>query len=134
MKINPAATRNLVSAVLAGEECVDSEITVVFVDDKNMIDLNTRYLDHHYTTDVISFNLSGEDERTVEGEVYVNVAQAKRQAREYRVSVMNEIGRLVVHGVLHLLGYEDDTRSKKTLMHKCENHYLGKHGMEYFHA
>ena len=105
----------------------------MFIEDEKMIELNSAYLEHHYTTDVLSFTLSERNER-LEGEVYVNVAQAKRQAKEYSVSARNEIGRLVVHGVLHLLGYEDDTTKKKLRMSKREDFYLGNLGLEYFHA
>lgn len=98
-----------------------------------MIELNSAFLEHHFTTDVLTFPLS-EDGEPIEGEVYINVAQAKRQAKEYGVAPRNEIGRLIVHGVLHLLGYEDDTKKKKLNMSKREDFYLGNLGLEYFHA
>jgi rRNA maturation RNase YbeY len=107
---------------------------VVFTDDKVITKLNKEFLKHHYTTDVLSFGLSDESESKLEGEVYVNVQQAKRQASEFGVSLLNEVGRLVVHGTLHLLGYNDDTPKKKSRMTKRENFYLGKQELEYFHA
>ncbi len=123
----------LVTGVLEHEGSPDATVSIVFIEDKKMIELNSAYLEHHYTTDVLSFTLSEKKEQ-LEGEVYINVAQAKRQAKEYRVSARNEIGRLIVHGVLHLLGYEDDTTKKKLRMSKREDFYLGNLELEYFHA
>jgi rRNA maturation RNase YbeY len=132
--LDESKTKELVRAVLRGEHCSNAVINVIFVQDKTIRELNNKYLQHHYTTDVLSFTLSEENTQPLEGEVYVNVARAKRQAREYGVSTLNEIGRLVVHGVLHLLGYEDDTLVKKHRMSTCEDHYLGNVGLDYFHA
>ncbi|MBI5215955.1 MAG: rRNA maturation RNase YbeY [Ignavibacteriae bacterium] len=132
--ISTQETIKLVQTVLSGEANRNAEVNVVFIDDNVMTKLNTEYLQHHYTTDVLSFCLSDKQETKLEGEVYVNVIQAKRQAKEYGVSLINELGRLVIHGTLHLLGYEDDTPKKKLRMNKREEYYLGNSGLEYFHA
>ncbi len=134
LRVDRNETVKLVQRVLEGEQCQNGEVNIVFVDDKMITELNTEYLNHHYTTDVLSFRLSEENEKKLDGEVYVNVSQAKRQATEYRVAVKNEIGRLVIHGTLHLLGYEDNTPGKKRRMSKKEDFYLGNSGLEYFHA
>ncbi len=120
--------------MLGGEQCKQAAINIIFTDDRGIQELNKTFLHHHYTTDVLSFPLSGEEEQTLEGEIYINIVQARRQAREYHVRTVNEVGRLVVHGVLHLLGYEDGTKGKRARMTKQENHYLGKIELDYFHA
>ncbi|MBI3189446.1 MAG: rRNA maturation RNase YbeY [Ignavibacteriales bacterium] len=132
--MNRNETVKLVQSVLEGEQCQNAEVNIVVVDDKMITELNREYLNHHFTTDVLSFCLSKQNEKKLEGEVYVNVAQAKRQASEYNVAEKNEIGRLVIHGTLHLLGYEDNTPGKKRRMSKKEDFYLGNSGLEYFHA
>ena len=132
--MNKNETVKLVQSVLEGEQCQNVEVNIVFVDDKMITGLNSGYLNHHFTTDVLSFLLSEQNEKKLEGEVYVNVEQAKRQASEYTVTIKNEIGRLVIHGALHLLGYEDNTPGKKRRMTKKEDFYLGNSGLEYFHA
>ncbi len=109
-------------------------MSIIFNDDKAMTKLNKEFLQHSYTTDVLSFRLSDHKETKLDGEVYVNVQQAKRQAKDFGVSLLNEVGRLVVHGTLHLLGYEDDTTKKKNRMSKKEDFYLGNQELEYFHA
>jgi len=88
-----------------------------------MTDLNGSYLKHRYPTDVLSFQL-GEHEKKIDGEIYINLDQAKRQARAYKVSFCEEFSRLTIHGLLHLLGYRDNTARKKALMTKKENLFL----------
>lgn len=100
-----------------------SEIGIVFVDERKIKDLHKKYLQRDYITDVISFRLD-EEEGRVEGEVYVCIDQAKRQAREYGVSFRQEVSRLVIHGILHLLGYDDSTREQRSVMKKKEDAYV----------
>ena len=114
----------LIRHVLKGEKCSRAEINVIFNDDKEMRKLNTAYLGHRYATDVISFSLDESKQSFVSGEVYVNIDQASRQAQQYNVSLRNELGRLAVHGVLHLLGYDDSSKQKKEIMTHLENRYL----------
>jgi len=94
-------------------------ITVVFVDDRTSRRLNRRYLAHDRPTDVIAFPLG--EEPNLEGEIYVNLDKARRQARTYHVTTANEIARLIIHGTLHLLGYDDRTRLKARRMKARED-------------
>lgn len=89
-----------------------------------MVRLNTAYLRHRYATDVLSFPLSGRGDTMLEGEVYVNLDQARRQAREYKVTMRNEAARLVIHGMLHLLAYDDKRPDDRRVMKRMEEKYL----------
>lgn len=91
-----------------------ARISVVFVDSKCCRRMNRLYLKHDFVTDVISFPL--EHGRVLEGEVYVNLDRARSQANEFGVSVANEVARLVIHGTLHLVGYDDTAVRKMNLM------------------
>jgi probable rRNA maturation factor len=113
----------LLRRVLKGEAVDAATISVIFVDDRRMIKLNTEYLNHTYTTDVLSFPLSDE-EKIVDGEVYVNLDQARRQAKEFNAALNEEALRLVIHGTLHLVGYDDATVHEKGRMTERENFYL----------
>ncbi len=84
--------------------------------------MNRAYLRHDYATDVISFCL--EKGENLEGEIYVNLDKTRSQARENRVSVAHELARLVVHGALHLTGYDDNTKKKRDLMKRREDELL----------
>jgi len=96
-----------------------ASISVVFLNSRSTRTLNREYLGHDYSTDVISFSL--EDGVNLEGEVYVNLDRARTQARTYGVSFWNEVARLVIHGTLHLLGYDDRTPRLREEMRKEED-------------
>ncbi|MCE5304160.1 MAG: rRNA maturation RNase YbeY [Chloroherpetonaceae bacterium] len=101
----------------------NANLNIIFLSDAEIQKINKQFLDHNYTTDVISFNF---DEKDLEGEVYISIDTAERQAIEYKVSLTNEVLRLTAHGILHLLGYEDDTVDKKEKMHNLEEKFLQK--------
>jgi probable rRNA maturation factor len=118
-------TLKIVQRVLKGEQCKNTEISVIGIDDASMIQLNKKYLRHNYPTDVLSFNLSDDLNGTLEGEVYINLDQAYRQGKYLGISFKREVQRLVVHGILHLVGYRDDTLRQKKRMTQREDYYLG---------
>lgn len=120
----PQLTRELIVRVGAGEDVSGPfDISIIFVDDATILDLNQEFLHHADLTDVISFNLS-ESDAIMEGEIYVCLTQAERQAAEYNSNFGTETSRLVIHGFLHLLDYRDDTNSEREEMHWLENRYL----------
>jgi rRNA maturation RNase YbeY len=100
----------------------DARVSIVFIDSRYSRRINRRYLNHDSVTDVISFPL--ETGALLEGEVYVNLDRARVQAREYGVSFSNEVARLVIHGTLHLVGFEDSTEKKALGMKAEEDRHL----------
>jgi rRNA maturation RNase YbeY len=109
----------LVDWILASNEQPPWQISLVFVDDDFMSDLNARYFDKATPTDVLSFNLSDPDEPS--GEVYISVETAKGNATYYNASLESELVRLVAHGLYHLIGYDDATDEQKKVMTALEN-------------
>jgi probable rRNA maturation factor len=99
----------------------DWEISIVYVNNNEITELNKKHLNKNMATDVISFNLTDELSDNPDGEIYISHEQAKLQAGDYSASLEEEIVRLTVHGVLHLFGYEDDTIDKRNDMTKLEN-------------
>src|SRR5512143_3126227 len=93
-------------AMLRTEGFAKADCAIVFIGDRRMVSLNTRYLRHRYPTGVLPFSL-GEAQGELAGEVYVNVDQARRQAKTYGATFRAEIARLALHGLLHLAGYDD---------------------------
>ena len=91
-----------------------------------MRELNRKFRHKNRTTDVLTFPLHEKGEKTLSGEIYVNLDQARRQAREYRVSIREETARLVIHGALHLCGYLDATPAQKKRMTKKQEFYVKK--------
>ncbi len=105
-RLDRAAAAELACHVFAAEGVGRAEVSLVFCGDERITGLNREWLDHEGPTDVIAFGLSEEGEDP-EGEVYIDLEQAARQAPEFGVTLDEEVRRLVVHGLLHLLGHDD---------------------------
>lgn len=117
-RLDRSAVAALACHVLTAEGIDRAEVSLVFCGDEHISGLNREWLDHEGPTDVIAFGLDeeGTDGDGTEGEVYIDLAQAVRQAPEYDVTVDEEVCRLVVHGILHLLGYDDLEEGARTRM------------------
>ncbi|MBW6459368.1 MAG: rRNA maturation RNase YbeY [Bacteroidales bacterium] len=98
-------------------------LNIIFTNDELLIQLNKEYLKHFTLTDIITFDLS-ESRGTVEGDIYISIERAKENARAYREPFQREVRRLIIHGVLHLLGYRDKTRDEQDEMRAREEYYL----------
>ena len=115
-RIDRAAAAELACHVFAAEGVRRAEVSLVFCGDERITGLNREWLEHEGPTDVIAFGLSEEGEDP-EGEIYIDLEQAARQAPEFGVTLDEEVRRLVVHGLLHLLGHDDlqeDARRRMT--------------------
>jgi rRNA maturation RNase YbeY len=110
----------LATKKLSGGTC---SISFIIISDKEMAKLHKEYSGIAGTTDVLTFDLS-DPKSAVEGEIYICLDQAKRQAAEYKVTVSEEIARLAVHGVLHLAGYDDHTAAERETMRQLEDEIL----------
>lgn len=94
-----------------------------FISSKEQIKMNTTYKDHNYNTDILTFGLTKTD-CELTGDVYISLKQIKRNAKRYNVNKEEEINRVLIHGFLHILGYNDETDSEKKSMRNEENRYL----------
>lgn len=94
----------------------------VFVSDKIILDINTQFLKHDTCTDVITFDDSAGD--TISGEMYISIDTVRLNANDYQVDFRNELLRVMVHGVLHLCGYKDQTAEEQREMRTAEDKYL----------
>jgi len=121
-KFRQALLSKLASQIFKQEDCSAEKITLVLTDDNFLLDLNRRFLHHDYKTDVISFNLG--ERGIIDGEIYVSVDRARVQAKRYKVTTEAEVLRLIIHGILHLTGWDDETRSQKLRMRRRENEYI----------
>jgi probable rRNA maturation factor len=122
--IDRGCTRQVVHTVLQGEGIADAEISLAFVDNPTIRTLNKRYLQHDQPTDVLSFPLSGPGSRRLEGELVLGVEVALVEAAERGHDVQIEMVLYVIHGLLHLCGYDDKTEAAAQAMRARERHYL----------
>jgi probable rRNA maturation factor len=120
--------RETARAVLAGEGVDDAEISLAFVADATIQRLNKRYLDHDEPTDVLSFPLSEPGAKRLAGELVIGAEVARSQAQERGHDVQAELALYVIHGLLHLCGYEDGTAKEAAAMRERERHYLRQLG------
>ncbi len=113
-----------VCRVLRGEGRDHAAVTVVLVDDPYIRQLNHKYRQLDRATDVLSFNLDDDGPgQEALGDVYISVDRARDQADRYHVSLDDELHRLVVHGCLHLLGYDHHNTSDRKVMREKERVY-----------
>jgi len=101
-------------------------LSIAFVDDKKIEELNNEYLSHEGPTDIITFDYSDEYSNGIDGEIVISTDTAKVQALEYGVDFDNEITRLIFHGLLHLSGLNDSTLEEKEIMKQNEDMLLSK--------
>ncbi len=87
--------------------------------------INNQYLQHNYSTDIITFNYSGEN-NTLDGEIFISLDDAYYNSLKYKVNLDNELLRLIIHGFLHLVGYDDKETNDKTKMKRIENKLVNK--------
>jgi len=102
-------------------------LNVVFVDNETIHQLNKRFLDRDRATDVLSFNVHTEylpGDLKILGDIYISAERAFIQAKDYEVDFMDEVKRLVIHGLLHLIGYEHDNEKAEKEMVSLTEKYL----------
>ena len=99
-------------------------LNFLIVDDKRMIHFNKTYLNHNYPTDIITFNTS--ENKKISGDIIISLERVEENAKEYKVGLEEELWRVMAHGLLHLLGYNDKSKEEKEKMRKKENYYLNK--------
>ena len=109
--IKPARITRTARKTLLNNKVKEARLSIAFVTDQRIKSLNKKYLDREYTTDVLSFDLSLDvKEKTLEGEIVISTDTALRNSKVFGTSVVKEIDLYVIHGILHLLGFDDHTQ------------------------
>jgi probable rRNA maturation factor len=127
--IDRRRVREIVRAVLDGEGRADAEISLAFVGNPTIHQLNLRYLQHDEPTDVLSFPMSDPSAKRLSGELVIGAEVAKAQAEERGHDVQAELALYVIHGLLHLCGYGDKSPQEEKEMRRRERQYLGQLGL-----
>lgn len=100
------------------------EINFIFTSDKYLLHINKQYLSHNYFTDIITFNYC--HDKTISGDIFISIETVENNSTRFGVTFKDEILRVIIHGVLHLIGYNDQSDEEKELMRKKENEYLDR--------
>lgn len=98
------------------------DISIIFCSDNYILDINQKYLQHDYFTDIITFDYCEGDK--LSGDLFISIDSVKENAMEYGSEFSDELNRVIVHGILHLIGYDDHTEEDIAMMRKKENYYL----------
>ena len=113
-----------IAAQVACVHALPDAVQLVLIDDDYMSDLNTTYRSKEGTTDVLSFDLGTIPGQDSSGEVYISLPQVQRQAAALSVPPLEELARLLVHGLLHLAGWVHDTPEQLAAMERETDHFL----------
>lgn len=114
--------KELIIALIREENKRLGEINIIFTNNQYILNINREYLNHQYYTDVITFNYNKRSR--LNGDIYISVDQIYMNAKSYRVEFLDEVLRVIIHGVLHLIGYNDKTDFEKRIMKEKEDVYL----------
>jgi rRNA maturation RNase YbeY len=101
-----------------------NELSYVFCSDEYLLEMNKTHLDHDYYTDIITFNYN--EGISLSGDLFISYDRVLDNAKELKVSVYDELCRVMVHGVLHLVGFDDKSEEDEKLMRIKEDYYLNK--------
>ena len=134
LKPNETKIKKIIKTVYEYENVYDAQISIIFTNDELVSSLKKSFFKINELTDVIAFRLNDYSEKNVEGEVYISVERVFYNAKKYNEKKTNEISRVLIHGILHLLNYKDNEKESKDLMTSKENHYLTKVDCECFNV
>jgi len=121
-KLKRRSTTNWIKETIHLEEKSIGDISFIFCSDDYLLEVNKKYLTHDYYTDIITFDYV--EDGLISGDIFISIDRVKENAKLFSTTVENELNRVLVHGVLHLLGYKDKIKEDKTLMTFKENYYL----------
>ena len=97
-------------------------INIIFCSDNYILDVNMKYLQHDYFTDIITFDYCEKD--VLSGDLFISIDSVRENAQFYGTEFADELNRVMVHGLLHLIGYDDHSESDIAVMRQKENYYL----------
>tara|TARA_B100001758_G_C18318342_1_gene561803 strand:+ start:675 stop:1079 length:405 start_codon:yes stop_codon:yes gene_type:complete len=121
-ELNLDSYRIWLKKIIKQEKKKQGEIVYVFCNDNYLIEKNIKFLNHNYYTDVITFDYCKED--IISGDILISVERVYDNAKKFDIEFLSELDRVMAHGLLHLLGYKDNTNSDLEVMRLKENFYL----------
>ena len=113
-----------INSVIKEEEMIIGELVYVLCNDEYLLKKNIQFLNHNTLTDVITFDYS--DDKIISGDILISTERVVENAKIFNVNYLTELHRVMVHGLLHLLGYKDKIEKDANTMREKENYYLNK--------
>ena len=128
---NNKIIKKCINRILLDHNIQNGSIQFIIVNDDFLSDMKKKYFKIDVYTDVIAFNL-GENDASLEGEVYISWDRILENAKKLEIMLDDEFKRIIIHGVLHLIGYNDKTEYEKYRMTELENKYMAKYKMNFY--
>lgn len=122
---NKTILKKWIGSVIEKKKRKTGELNFIFCSDEHLLGINRQYLNHDTYTDIITFDYSKEDvKQPVSGDIFISIDRVKENAEKFSKPFENELQRVIIHGVLHLLGYKDKNKTAKEEMTKEEDKAL----------
>ena len=129
--LSQSKAESILQIICEHEDAGFAFLELVFVTEQEIVRINKEHLNRYYVTDIISFRYDGDDDqddskdnKAIEGTLFCCAPRIIEQSAEFKEPVEREFQRIFIHGLLHLIGYEDSTDAKKATMTELENKYL----------
>jgi len=117
--------QTLITEIEKDQKCSFSSVELVYVDEEEIVRINNEFLQHDYITDIITFRYDEDESNSeIEGSLVCCAPRIKEQAAEFNQTEKQEFLRIIVHGLLHLVGYDDQSDAEKTEMTRLEDRFL----------
>ena len=121
-KIKKRETANWIKTVAKNYNRKVGAIAYLFCDDEKILEINRTYLQHDFYTDIITFDYS--EEHTISGDILISIDTVRSNSQKYQTEFMEELHRVIIHGILHLCGVNDKSEEEETEMREAENSAL----------
>lgn len=118
-----STVKGIVKEIALKEAADIKDISFIFCSDKYIRNINVQYLGHDYETDIITFHDEDEDGR-IESDIFISIETVAFNSVKFKTSFINELYRVIIHGILHLCGYKDKSSGDRKIMKRKENQYL----------
>jgi rRNA maturation RNase YbeY len=119
---NRLAIRKWINATILSEDKTPGDINYIFCSDRYLLELNRSALDHDYYTDIITFDYC--EGELISGDLFISIDRVEDNAKDIGTAFIDELHRVMIHGVLHLCGYKDKSQKEEKIMREKEDYYL----------
>lgn len=122
LKLKKSPVKKYINLLINSEFKKVGEISVILCSDKYLLEINIEYLKHNYYTDIITFNYV--EGNLISGDLFISIDRVKENSIVFNTGLIKELYRVIFHGILHLIGYNDKTEEEKKIMKAKEDLYL----------
>ena len=116
--------KSILESIVSEEGKIYGDVSFIITSDENILIINKEFLNHDFYTDVITFDYCEDD--VVNGEIYISIDTVRNNSKIFEVKLLDELFRVMIHGVLHLCGYDDKTDEQKVVMRQNEEKWLAR--------